>query len=63
MWQCKTIDRLVALAVLTPIVDSMGGNAVGQTLPVAVRALAVKELTAASSRPSPTAPAAMPPNR
>lgn len=44
------IDRLVALAVLMPIVASMGGNAGGQTLTVAVRALAVKELTAANTR-------------
>jgi len=44
------IDRLVALAVLMPIVASMGGNAGGQTLTVAVRALAVKELTAANAR-------------
>ncbi len=39
------IARLVALAVLMPIVPSMGGNAGTQTLTVAVRALAVKELT------------------
>jgi magnesium transporter len=40
------IERVVALAVLMPIVASMGGNAGTQTLTVAVRALAVKELTA-----------------
>ena len=34
-----------ALAVLMPIVASMGGNAGTQTLTVAVRALATKELT------------------
>lgn len=39
------IERVVALAVLMPIVASMGGNAGTQTLTVAVRALAVKELT------------------
>jgi magnesium transporter len=39
------IDKVVALAVLMPIVASMGGNAGTQTLTVAVRALAVKELT------------------
>ena len=39
------ISRLVALAVLMPIVASMGGNAGTQTLTVAVRALATKELT------------------
>ncbi|WP_415182553.1 magnesium transporter [Phaeovulum sp.] len=40
-----TIERLVALAVLMPIVASMGGNAGTQTLAVAVRALATKSLT------------------
>ncbi len=39
------ISRLVALAVLMPIVASMGGNAGTQTLTVAVRALATKELS------------------
>lgn len=40
-----TIEKVVALAVLMPIVASMGGNAGTQTLTVAVRALAVNELT------------------
>ncbi len=40
-----SIERLVALAVLMPIVASMGGNAGTQTLTVAVRALATKSLT------------------
>jgi magnesium transporter len=44
MFQAE-IERVVALAVLMPIVASMGGNAGTQTLTVAVRALAVKELT------------------
>ena len=39
------IEQVVALAVLMPIVASMGGNAGTQTLTVAVRALAMKELT------------------
>ncbi len=39
------IERLVALAVLMPIVASMAGNAGMQTLTVAVRALATRELT------------------
>ncbi|MCJ1902631.1 MULTISPECIES: magnesium transporter [Paracoccus] len=39
------IARLVALAVLMPIVASMGGNAATQTLTVAVRGLATKSLT------------------
>jgi magnesium transporter len=40
-----TIEQIVALAVLMPIVASMGGNAGTQTLTVAVRALAMRELT------------------
>jgi magnesium transporter len=40
------IKLVVALAVLAPIVASMGGNAGTQTLAVAVRALATQELTA-----------------
>ena len=38
-------SQLVALAVLMPIVASMGGNAGTQTLAVAVRAIASRELT------------------
>ena len=45
-----TIERIVALAVLMPIVASMGGNAGTQTLTVAVRALAMKDLTEANTR-------------
>lgn len=40
-----SISSIVALAVLMPIVASMGGNAGTQTLTVAVRALATKNLT------------------
>lgn len=40
-----TITNVVALAVLMPIVASMGGNAGTQALTVAVRALATKELS------------------
>lgn len=40
-----TIDQIVALAILMPIVASMGGNAGTQTMTVTVRALAMKELT------------------
>lgn len=40
-----TIDQIVALAILLPIVASMGGNAGTQTLTVAVRALATKQLS------------------
>lgn len=41
----NTISTVVALAVLMPIVASMGGNAGTQTLTIAVRALATKDLT------------------
>ena len=41
----NSIAQLVALAVLMPIVASMGGNAGTQTLTVAVRGLATKDLT------------------
>ena len=43
------IDKVVALAILMPIVASMGANAGTQTLTVAVRALAVKELTTSNA--------------
>ncbi|OAM73874.1 magnesium transporter [Devosia elaeis] len=39
-----TIEQMVALAVLMPIVASMGGNAGAQTMTVTVRALAMREL-------------------
>jgi magnesium transporter len=39
------IGQVVALAVLMPIVASMGGNAGTQSLTVAVRAIATKDLT------------------
>ncbi len=42
------IAQLVALAVLMPIVASMGGNAGTQSLTVAVRAIATKDLTGAN---------------
>ncbi len=43
------IEEAVALAVLMPIVASMGGNAGTQTLTVAVRSLATKDLTPANA--------------
>lgn len=43
------IAKLVTLAILMPIVASVGGNAGTQALAVAVRALAARELTAANS--------------
>ncbi len=39
-----TLEKIVALAVLMPIVAGLGGNAGTQTLAVAVRGLATKEL-------------------
>jgi magnesium transporter len=44
-----SIEKIVALAVLMPIVASMGGNAGTQTVTVAVRALATGQLTAANA--------------
>ena len=41
----EAIAQIVALAVLMPIVASMGGNAGTQSLTVAVRAIATKDLT------------------
>ena len=40
-----TISAFVALAVLMPIIASMGGNAGTQALTVAVRAIATRDLT------------------
>lgn len=39
-----TIQQMVALAVLMPIVASMGGNAATQTMTVTVRALATRDM-------------------
>jgi magnesium transporter len=44
-----TIEQMVALAVLMPIVASMGGNAGNQTMTVTVRALAMRDLGAANA--------------
>jgi len=43
------LQKMVALAVLAPIVASQGGNAATQTMTVAVRALAVQELSRANA--------------
>ena len=43
------ISQIVALAVLMPIVASMGGNAGTQSLAVAVRSIAERDLTAANT--------------
>jgi magnesium transporter len=44
-----TIEQMVALAVLMPIVASMGGNAGTQTMTVTVRALATRKLGSANA--------------
>jgi magnesium transporter len=43
------LAKMVALAVLMPIVASMGGNAGTQTMTVAVRALATRELSSTNA--------------
>ncbi|MFN5783461.1 MAG: magnesium transporter [Novosphingobium sp.] len=43
------IEKLVALAALSPMVASIGGNAGTQTMAVAVRALATNQLTRANT--------------
>jgi magnesium transporter len=45
-----TIERLVALAVLMPIVASMGGNAGTQAMTVAVRALSMRDISAINTK-------------
>lgn len=44
-----TIEKVVALAVLMPIVAGMGGNAGTQALTVAVRALATREVSSTNA--------------
>ena len=44
-----TIQQIVALAVLMPIVSAIGGNAGTQALTVTVRALATRELNSANA--------------
>ncbi|MDJ0872010.1 MAG: magnesium transporter, partial [Gammaproteobacteria bacterium] len=45
-----TIDKIVALAVLMPIVASMGGIAGSQTLTLAIRGLALGQISSANTR-------------
>jgi magnesium transporter len=45
----EQLQGMVALAVLAPIVASQGGNATTQTMTVAVRALATRELSPANA--------------
>lgn len=44
------IEQMVALAILMPIVASIGGNAGTQTMAVSVRALAMNKLTRSNTR-------------
>lgn len=44
-----TIEQMVALATLMPIVAGVGGNAGSQTMAVTVRALATNQITASNS--------------
>lgn len=44
-----TLQKMVALAILMPIVASQGGNAGTQTMTVAVRALATRQLRSANA--------------
>jgi len=44
------IEKLVALAILMPIVASIGGNAGTQTMAVSVRAIAMNQLTRSNTR-------------
>ena len=46
------LEKMVALAVLAPIVASQGGNAATQTMTVAVRALATRELGSNNAFPA-----------
>ena len=45
-----TIEQMVALAILMPIVASMGGNAGTQAMTVTVRAIAMREIGARNMR-------------
>jgi len=45
-----TIDQLVALAVLMPIVASMGGIAGSQTLTLVIRAMALNQISSTNAR-------------
>ncbi|MFC0634202.1 magnesium transporter [Brevundimonas balnearis] len=49
-WFAGTIEAIVALAILMPIVSAIGGNAGTQALTVTVRALATRELNSSNAR-------------
>ncbi|CAN5151269.1 magnesium transporter [soil metagenome] len=48
-WFQATIEQIIALAVLMPIVSAIGGNAGTQALTVTVRALATRELNSSNA--------------
>lgn len=48
-WFQGTIEKLVVLAVIMPIITGMGGNAATQTMAVTVRALATNQLTSSNT--------------
>lgn len=48
-WFGATIEQIIALAVLMPIVSAIGGNAGTQALTVTVRALATRELNSSNA--------------
>jgi magnesium transporter len=45
----RTIEQIVALAILMPIISALGGNAGAQTLTIIVRAMTTRELTVANT--------------
>jgi magnesium transporter len=45
----ESLEKMVALAVLMPIVASQGGNAATQTMTIAVRALATRDISAGNA--------------
>jgi magnesium transporter len=50
LWQFeKVLNQVVALAILMPIIPSLGGNAGAQTLIVAIRTISMRELTSANA--------------
>ena len=48
-WFGATLEQIIALAVLMPIVSAIGGNAGTQALTVTVRALATRELNSSNA--------------
>jgi magnesium transporter len=48
-WFGATLEQIIALAVLMPIVSAIGGNAGTQSLTVTVRALATRELNSSNA--------------